>query len=96
MRFELLSWSRIGDGDYFLLVREIPDRFFFWRPRPRKVLYRGDCTVWREFHSGKRAGTFRESVLSQFWQQIEWGLLERLMAEEQLAQWITTCGRGEE
>lgn len=44
----------------------------------RETRYRGSCTVWRAFPSGRRAGTMLEDKLAEAWAAYEWEQDERI------------------
>lgn len=40
--------------------------------------FRGDCTVWHHYPSGKRAGTWLEGELADIWTRHKWGGVEEI------------------
>jgi len=60
---ELVKWAYV-DRDHLITVRQ--------GNHIRRA--RGGCTVWHEYPSGTRLGTFEEHELCSIWKRIEWGL----------------------
>jgi hypothetical protein len=77
MTSEVIEWSKIGD-DIKITVS------FSKGNRSETNTYRGQCTVWHEYPSGKRASLEIEEVLSEYWVLIKWNEDKSLIGKEKI------------
>ena len=62
-----------GTCDYIITHKVTRKRYYFFGPEITIVTnYRGDCSVWYEYPSGRRCGTIEEVWLNQVWQSHKW------------------------
>ena len=70
---ETVEVQELTNGDLLVTVTHRYRRFWlFGRVVVEKAQYRGNCTVWHEYPSGKRCGTLTECWLSDVWEKHQW------------------------
>jgi hypothetical protein len=73
MKYEVLKVGRVPHHscDWHITVRMTTEPFWwFTKPETFVRTYRGDCTVWHDAHSGKRANC--EHFLADVWTKANW------------------------
>ncbi len=63
--------KKLSSSDYKITRHRII-KSIFGKNKNIKQEFIGDCTVWHEYPSGKRCGTFLESWLCDIWKKEQW------------------------
>lgn len=68
MKYKLIDHYEVG----YDLVLRLEKRWWWFGTRTEVVEYRGECTVWHDANTGRRASSSMEWMLCNIWTRIKW------------------------